>query len=70
MKGLPNFPLPSKVGAKVEVYKEWDRWACNQLMSTGSELHGKFNHLQVNNATNVLFNSTICYLYLHNTNKL
>ncbi|KAI4330077.1 hypothetical protein MLD38_028385 [Melastoma candidum] len=46
LKELPNCPLPSEFRAKVEGYKEWDMWAQNQLMSTGSELHGKFTHLQ------------------------
>lgn len=28
-------------------WADWEAWARNELMSTGSELHGKFLNLQV-----------------------
>lgn len=42
LKGFPKCPLP----LDVEEYVEWDNWACHQLMSAGSDLLGKFTHLQ------------------------
>ncbi|PKI44405.1 hypothetical protein CRG98_035208 [Punica granatum] len=46
LKELPRCPLPSEAGNKNNEYREWDNWACNQLMSAGSDLLGKFCHLQ------------------------
>ncbi|KAK4256860.1 hypothetical protein QN277_006527 [Acacia crassicarpa] len=45
LNGLPGCPLPLEVG-KGHEYREWDSWARNQLMSAGSDLLGKFSHLQ------------------------
>ncbi|XP_048138112.1 tetratricopeptide repeat protein 27 homolog isoform X2 [Rhodamnia argentea] len=42
LKGFPKCPLP----LDVEEYVEWDNWARHQLMSAGSDLLGKFTHLQ------------------------
>ncbi|KAE9608627.1 putative 43kDa postsynaptic protein [Lupinus albus] len=42
LMGLPRCPLPLEVGE----FTEWDNWARNQLMSSGSHLLGKFSNLQ------------------------
>ncbi|EXB68722.1 Tetratricopeptide repeat protein 27-like protein [Morus notabilis] len=43
--GLPKCPLP--LGASIEFeLGEWDNWARNQLMSSGSDLLGKLSNLQ------------------------
>ncbi|XP_030471639.2 uncharacterized protein LOC115689654 [Syzygium oleosum] len=42
LKEFPKCPLP----LDVEEYVEWDNWARHQLMSAGSDLLGKFTHLQ------------------------
>ncbi|XP_058084717.1 uncharacterized protein LOC131232476 isoform X2 [Magnolia sinica] len=46
---LPPFPLTflgSKKGKAVSGSGEWEMWARRQLMSSGSDLLGKFSHLQ------------------------
>ncbi|GAB4853470.1 hypothetical protein Ancab_017660 [Ancistrocladus abbreviatus] len=40
---LPSVPLPWKT---IKEGGEWETWARDQLMSVGSELHGKFYNLQ------------------------
>ncbi|XP_026406486.1 tetratricopeptide repeat protein 27 homolog [Papaver somniferum] len=46
LENFPSFPLASLGSTEVSCGREWDMWARRQLMSTGSDLHGKFSLLQ------------------------
>ncbi|PON38477.1 N-terminal acetyltransferase A, auxiliary subunit [Trema orientale] len=46
VEGLPKCPLPLIESNDVDKFVEWDNWARNQLMSSGSDLLGKFSNLQ------------------------
>ncbi|PON61878.1 N-terminal acetyltransferase A, auxiliary subunit [Parasponia andersonii] len=46
IEGLPKCPLPLIESNDVDKFAEWDNWARNQVMSSGSDLLGKFSNLQ------------------------
>ncbi|CAK9329909.1 unnamed protein product [Citrullus colocynthis] len=45
LKGLARSPM-AVIEPKIEDFVEWDNWARHQLMSTGSDLFGKFTNIQ------------------------
>lgn len=46
LEGLARSPM-AVIEPKTEDFAEWDNWARHQLMSTGSDLFGKFTNIQV-----------------------
>ncbi|KAI3943018.1 hypothetical protein MKX01_024941 [Papaver californicum] len=46
LENFSLFPLACLGSKEVSCGREWDMWARKQLMSTGSDLHGKFSLLQ------------------------
>lgn len=46
LEGMARSPMAA-LEPKTENFVEWDTWARHQLMSTGSDLFGKFTNIQV-----------------------